>query len=240
MAWLESVLVNARRRRRHLPAGTASLVATTACLVAAISGCSSAPSRSGAPTTGRPSPTAVGSSTSGATTPSTASPMTVTHQLVVWTSQSTLSPGLRVLSTQAGDCFSNAANTLVGGYRCSAGNLVYDFCFAPPTSAPTQVACMLAPWETGVHILNVTGRLPAGTMPPPVLPWAFELSNGVRCVESGGANPQVDDTYMFFTCDPSKRGLASSVDKSSPLWTTQYSPGPSGPLTTEQLITAWI
>lgn len=176
MAWWEFGVGGARSALRSR-AGTAVLVAVMASLGCVVSGCSSGPSRSSLPTYGQASTTVSATSTSSATTPQPGRGATSTHELTVWASQTTLSSSLRIISTQDGQCFGNS-NTLAGGYRCTAGNLIYDFCFAPPTDAPQEVACLLAPWASGVHILKVTGRLPEGTMPAPTQPWAFELSNG--------------------------------------------------------------
>lgn len=141
-----------------------------------------------------------------------------TTRLAVFTPQGELSPRFHVGARARGYCWelSIAANTR-GAYRCFAGNLIEDPCFASSPHA-RAVYCFFNPWSR-VTVLRLTRPLPkAPPLQGPVLPWAIVTASGLRCVFMTGATALVGGQRINYGCTNGSY-LIGSPETRSPLWT---------------------
>lgn len=103
-------------------------------------------------------------------------------------------------------------------YRCFAGNLVLDPCWA---QKPKSFAvCLVVPWSFRLLQLKVSKGY-SGTLPkkPASLPWGVQLGNGVQCAFADGATGVVGGKRINYFCSHTKDVLIGKVNKSSKVWT---------------------
>jgi hypothetical protein len=98
-----------------------------------------------------------------------------------------LLPNLVPTSTVAGACQGGSA--LVAGradaWRCRAGDIAFDPCFANGTGQ--ELACAADPWAHDVTVLRPAaplGRAGSNRTDPSLPPWYLELVDGARCVRT--------------------------------------------------------
>ncbi|HVP03808.1 MAG TPA: hypothetical protein VMT10_14655 [Solirubrobacteraceae bacterium] len=139
-----------------------------------------------------------------------------------------------------GDCWEGSF-VAHRGYRCIAGNLIYDPCFADPLRDRT-VVCAADPWARGVVRLRVSGRFandfsaPAGTV------WALRLADGARCSLQAGGTHEVDSAGRGsnYYCRHSDIVLWGNPTRTG-TWTIRLSHSPfPGPEKVARIRTAYI
>ena len=94
------------------------------------------------------------------------------------------------VTSRASDAYCEAGSEAIGeGYRCSAGNYLYDPC-CPVKAAKPTVLCLAQPWLHTVAELRLGSALP--TIPrehgASIEPWGVQLANGNRCELAQGAH----------------------------------------------------
>ena len=99
---------------------------------------------------------------------------------------------LKVENVKGGSCI-DIGYTLVGGigYRCVAGNGLYDACWRDGPNPTESVICLGAPWQTTVERLRSPHLLlyPGVTFEPAAdYPWSIVLGDGNRCTVVQGAH----------------------------------------------------
>jgi hypothetical protein len=104
-------------------------------------------------------------------------------------------PSLTVVPIRGGLC-TDIGYTLVGGvgYRCGAGNALFDACWRDGPNATEFVICTNTPWQRKVLRLRSPNLLlyPGVTYQPAArYPWAIELTDGNRCTVVQGAHDAV-------------------------------------------------
>lgn len=171
------------------------------------------------PAAARTSPAPLSSSSSSragqavATSKPGTSPRTTVRRFVPYTSSG--APVAGVTARRSGSCFT--ASVVVSrpnAYRCLAGNALLDPCFATSRSS-TILACFSAPWST-VTRLRLTKPLASSVANPnPThvnMPWALQLSGGVRCVAGSGTATVKQGVAMTYACaGGGTAGLVRSV-----------------------------
>jgi hypothetical protein len=147
---------------------------------------------------------------------------------------------VRVVADVSGSCFSGSLPVDdPHAWRCLAGDVIYDPCFAPPTeSHPTELACG-SPWS-GLTMLRLTDPLPGGAANKATAPsagWLLQLANGARCQLSQGAAGTTDGVPVAYLC--SGGTAASALDWSEEPWAVQYlSPAHRSPQRVD-VVVAW-
>lgn len=121
-----------------------------------------------------------------------------------------LLPNLVRASTVDGSCA--GGSTLRPGradaWRCEAGDIVLDPCFANPTG--TELACLPDPFTTQATIVRLAaplGRAGSNRNDPGQPPWFLELADGSRC----GRTPP-----SGYRCDAGRS--VGEPDVSRPVW----------------------
>jgi len=114
--------------------------------------------------------------------------------------------GITVTATVTGTCAAGSEAVGDAGYRCFAGNGIYDPCWALSTgTAQRAVVCVPDPWSTNAVKIIV----PALETEPPAsrsprdsdYPWAVQLTNGVRCTVLQGTHDAFDGQTVNYGCD---------------------------------------
>ena len=154
------------------------------------------------------------------------------------------SPALAVSDLGSGSC--NPGSDVITGvsvYRCFAGNLVIDPCWATTSADATSSSglCMQAPWSTSGEKVEASG-LTAGTARSKLNlddPWAVQLTSGQRCLAAQGAHEKYQGSPLNYGCASSGGSpaitLLGSPDRTTAYWTfksvalsgTQMVPGPT-------------
>lgn len=177
----------------------------------------------------------------GCATGSTAPPTNAQPFSAAQTSASSAHPA--VSASTSGSCWegSLALYQDASAWRCTADNQILDPCFTPegqPDAA--QLTCASAPWVPATR-LSLTQPLPldaansSATGPRPV--WAFELTNGDRCVLGTGTAAQVGAVALEYVCTSGAN--AGSLDRTHQPWTVQYRAVRSSTLRPLAVRTAW-
>ncbi len=167
---------------------------------------------------------------------------TKTKTVVVypWTSAGKLK-AIKVAGTVKGTCWtSSIAVSSSDAYRCMSKSVIYDPCFAPPTKAYSELACMADPWGAVIRFA-LTAPIPKAAMHPNSKPWvwAYQLGNGVRCITDTGTGTIVAKVVLNYYCVPGK-GWASIPDERAEPWTARYAKSYQAKATVpEKLTTAW-
>lgn len=145
---------------------------------------------------------------------------------------------IKVGDVAKGRCWTTSiAAPVAGAYRCFAANQILDPCFAPPTKAPAEVACVANPWSDAV-VLRLTGALPKSSASDYIArPWALRLDGGVRCVASTGTVPSVQGVDLGYHCT---NGLdAALLDRNASPQTADYGDPATGTLQPVTVTTIW-
>jgi len=177
------------------------------------------------------------------TTTTTIPVATQTEQYQPWATRTMLAPGIRVIrSLSGGDCWTESIPDYENqnAWRCMAGNIIFDPCFAPPgASNVTQVACAETP-TSGVYLMNLTSPLSQGSVPRTSggkYAWYIVLSNGRSCSRVDGAGPpSVDGLTLEYACTI---GEAAEPNQSTIPWTDQYAASTAGALVAVDVTQAW-
>jgi hypothetical protein len=125
--------------------------------------------------------------------------------LVYWspfTAAGTIKPSLSVRaiagsSSPANKCIAGSDTIGVAGYRCFAGNGVYDPCWRDGPGATQEVVCALDPWTESLVRFAVPNLLYADGVPwgplvtGPRAAWGIVLADGTRCSVLDGARDSV-------------------------------------------------
>lgn len=145
---------------------------------------------------------------------------------------------VQVHDVERGNCWTNsvAAPSDPHAYRCFAGDVILDPCFAPPTGKAAQVACLAAPWSQA-EVLQLTKPLPSTAPVDGSRPWAFQLASGVRCVASTGMIPQVARVNLGYHC--SDGADAALVDTTANQVSADYAAPQSHSLRRVAVTTIW-
>jgi hypothetical protein len=150
--------------------------------------------------------------------------------------------GYRVTS-RASDASCEADSEAIGeGYRCSAGNYLYDPCWAVKAAKPT-VLCVADPWLHTVAELRLNSALP--TIPREdggsIEPWGVQLANGNRCGLVQGAHDPYDGTVLDYYCT-SGLALLRGLNRRRATWTARSVVDTHGKLAdgpTDKIEIAW-
>jgi hypothetical protein len=177
------------------------------------------------------------------TTTTTTEPVTRTQQFQPWASATSLAPGIAVIgSLSGGNCWTESLPDYDNQYawRCMAGNVIHDPCFAPPgTTNVTQVACASSP-TGGVYLMNLTTGLAQSSSPRTSggrYAWYVVLSNGQGCSRFDGAGPPtVDGVTLDYACTT---GGAADPNRSTNPWIDQYAAHNVAPLEEVTVTQAW-
>jgi hypothetical protein len=163
-------------------------------------------------------PLAAGHATSMAPAPTAAAKTVVVHLRPVGAGGKLLA-GFKVTARHSGaNCSSGSEAIGAGGYRCFAGNGVYDPCWV--SSNRSYVYCLAAAWSFDVARLHVTKGYDNHGFSSHVtkLPWGLELANGTLCGGEQGATGVVDGKRISFGCQHVKYVLIGGVDKHNSAW----------------------
>ena len=156
-----------------------------------------------------------------------------------------VSPGLKVVRTAKGRCFSGSiADPRRDAWRCEIKNAIADPCFSDP-AVSSWVVCPEdgSPFGTRVVRLALSRALPkslgnhgsAGQGNP----WAVKLAGGKICTFLTGATFAFHGERVNYGCDL-KTFLAGSPDRTGVTWTITLGTGPkSKPKTAAILVAAW-
>ena len=105
-----------------------------------------------------------------------------------WATTTSLSSGIKVIGTlSGGDCWTESLPDYDNqdAWRCMAGSVIHDPCFAAPHAANVrQVACAASP-TGGVYLMNLTTALPQSSSSRTsggTYAWYIVLSNGEGCL----------------------------------------------------------
>jgi hypothetical protein len=174
----------------------------------------------------------------------TVSPTLVVHLRPVGTTGKLL-PGYKVTHTRSGaKCSAGSESIGNAGYRCFAGNGVYDPCWVGTNRA--YVYCLGEAWSFDVVRLHVTRGYSNGGLSSHVgtVPWGLELANGSLCGLLEGASGTVAGKRINYFCEHTKDVVVGPVDKHTKPWRvrTAISTGGGhyklGPLT--NVTKAWL
>jgi hypothetical protein len=133
--------------------------------------------------------------------------------------------GITVTTTVRGICASGSEAVQDLGYRCFAGNAIYDPCWALSTeTAQRAVACIPEPWSTSavkVVVPTLETEPPASRSPrDPDYPWAVQLTNGTRCSLLQGTHDQFDGQTVNYGCDGTEHLVLLGIPSHpTELWT---------------------
>ena len=126
-----------------------------------------------------------------------------------------------------GTCFggSIAATYRPDAWRCMAGNQILDPCFENPyPTAPLSVLCTESPGKPVTRLLLTTGvpeDMRNATVEGTSLPWALELTTGIRCgTFTGTQPPPVGGQPVLWGCEDGST-LIGGFNADAPLWTIQ-------------------
>ena len=150
----------------------------------------------------------------------------------------TVKRSLRIAGSSSGSCWISSL-TVKGAYRCLSGSALFDPCYVSGHASSTLI-CVSAPWTSKAWVLRLTATLPVANHHfLRSLPWALQLTSGVRCINAVALNPPVEGNSMPYSCGPTNEGLATFVDESTVPWTVRYTTGVNGPLSVQTVVRVW-
>jgi hypothetical protein len=158
------------------------------------------------------------------------------------TSAGALVGGYRVTSRVSDASCVPGSEAIGEGYRCSAGNYLYDPCWAVK-AATHAVLCLADPWLRTVTELRLNSALPALQREDggSIEPWGVQLANGNRCLLVQGAHNAFDGTVLDYYCT-SGLALLRGLNRTGTTWTARSVVDTRGKLTggrTEMIEIAW-
>ncbi|HZX68687.1 MAG TPA: hypothetical protein VFE70_07365, partial [Candidatus Elarobacter sp.] len=116
-------------------------------------------------------------------------PATIVHRFAAYDTDGKLRSNLRVTKRIAGSCWiGSIVTTRTDAWRCDAGNVIYDPCFAASDSA-REVACVPDPFSPQTTMMRLTKSLPHGDddlAGNGGLPWGLRTTDGHRCAFAAG------------------------------------------------------
>jgi len=141
-----------------------------------------------------------------------------------------LRTGLVATPKFGGDCWTGSF-VLHRGYRCAAGNFLYDPCFSDPTR-DDAVLCVGSPFEHRVIRLRVSGRMNRSFSARIGVVWAVRLANGLECTffAGGATNADREGRRLNYGCRNSSSVLWGNPIRQGRTWhirlTHSSQPGP--------------
>ena len=151
-------------------------------------------------------------------------------------------PGYRITAHAAGALCESGSEAVGQAYRCSAGNYLYDPCWAEKAAAPT-VLCLASPWLHIVTALRLDTPLAALAHVPVEAgePWGLRLAGGQQCDLAQGAHNVFRGQVIDYYC-PAGLALLRGLNRKPATWTARsvlIKPGKlvGGPV--EQIQIAW-
>jgi hypothetical protein len=103
-------------------------------------------------------------------------------------------------------------------YRCMAGDGIYDPCWAAHHTSPSELFCLLAPWDRTVIEVHSTGPLEAvAEDSDPNFLWGLELATGQRCLALQGPADEIAGRRLAYGCGKGLYVLAN-IDRSHRPW----------------------
>ena len=169
--------------------------------------------------------------------------------------QGHLRRGFTVTETVHGaDCWLGSAK-VIGAARCSAGDYIYDPCWAEAGDPSRRsVLCLISPWDHSVErLLTETEIVTDPPVPdePGAPPWAVELADGQRCQIHTGAHASLnpsggdDADVVDYYCDDQilDLSLLRGIDTAAPVWTARaarYVEGHYVRVEPQRIATAWF
>jgi hypothetical protein len=162
-----------------------------------------------------------------------ATPAAASTRVVHWSpfaAEGALRPGLTAAPAFGGDCYTGSF-AVHGAYRCIAGHLLRDPCFADP-GRDDAVVCVADPFAHGVIRLRVSGDLNRSASAPAGLVWAVRLADGQRCTFFAGGATSVDAAgrRANYGCSGTRTVLWGSPRRGPGTWriraSRSFTPGP--------------
>jgi hypothetical protein len=162
-----------------------------------------------------------------------ATPAEAATRVIHWsptTDTGALRAGLVATPKFGGDCWTGSF-VLHRGYRCLAGNSLYDPCFTDPTR-DGAVVCAGSPFQRNVVRLRVSGRMRNSDSARIGVVWAVRLARGLKCIffAGGATNADRAGRRLNFGCRKSSSVLWGNPIRTGPTWhirlTTSSQPGP--------------
>ena len=152
----------------------------------------------------------------------TNSPISTAHSTSVSTQVIVFHPERIPAQERSGSCWgtSNVLNR-DDAWRCiTTDNDIYDPCFSFPRNSQA-VICGTSPLDDSTGFkLNLTESLPArGTISPGESAWAFELTDGTKCIFMGGATTTFDGERINYSCSDGRFVLGELHE--GQVWTAQ-------------------
>jgi hypothetical protein len=152
-------------------------------------------------------------------TPAHPAALTATRQIHVSPVKADGSPaaGFRITTTVR-HAFCEPGSEAIGqAYRCSAGNVLSDPCWAEKATTPT-VLCLAFPWLTTVIRLSLSAPLAAipneGGLNEP---WGVQLADGQRCELLQGAHSEFNGRVIDYYCN-SRLSLLRGLTRTRAVW----------------------
>jgi hypothetical protein len=150
--------------------------------------------------------------------------------------------GYRVTSRASDGSCEPGSEAIGEGYRCSAGNYLYDPCWAEKAATPT-VLCLAEPWLRTVAEIRLNSAVPALAREDggSVEPWGLRLADGNRCLLAQGAHTAFDGTVLDYYCG-SGLALLRGLNRTRTTWTARAVVDRRGKLSrgpTEKIKIAW-
>jgi hypothetical protein len=151
-----------------------------------------------------------------------AATLAATRTRVVQWSPFATDGGLRsgLISTPkfGGDCWTGSF-VLHRGYRCVAGNRIYDPCFSDPMR-DDAVVCVPDPFTSHVIRLRVSGDMNDSYSAPPGVAWALRLAGGLKCsfIAGGATNADSAGRRLNYFCSNSRSVLWGNPIRRGSTW----------------------
>jgi hypothetical protein len=186
--------------------------------------------------------TACGSGSPAAASQRTESQRTETVYVSPVTASGVATAGYRTTNHAGGANCEPGSEAIGQAYRCFAGNLVYDPCWAEKAAAPT-VLCMPAPWSRTDARLTVSSALTAIPSEGGIdEPWGVQLRDGQRCALVQGAHNVFGGRPLDYYCSPGL-SLLRGLRKAGGIWVLDGVFTKSGRITSgppEKIAIAWF
>ena len=158
------------------------------------------------------------------------------------TSAGAAARGYRITAHAARAVCESGSEAVGQAYRCSAGNYLYDPCWAEKAAAPT-VLCLASPWLHSVTALRLNTPLAALPHVPVEAdePWGLRLAGGQQCDLAQGAHNVFRGQVIDYYCSAGL-ALLRGLNRKSATWTARSLLTKAGKLAfgpAEQIRIAW-
>ena len=225
---------HAGRLRAAVVAGLAALTVTAGCARPSAGPAQRAAASAARGSAARTASSTLAAPTSAASSTPVASPRgtPATRRFVAYRANGAPTGG--VAAHRSGSCFTTSIIVAdPHAYRCIAGNLLLDPCFASRAAAPT-LACYADPWSPAT-VLTRTGQLPRAAPLHIARPWAVQLADGHRCVAVAGTTLIARGVALSYHCD---QGTAGPLPPAGGSTQVLYR-APTGALRRVVVVTQW-